>query len=171
VLVPVDYKTFAPKWMDGKAPRGSGIFMKEGRMNPVYYPTIYACSPENAGRHSVIQIPPKVRVHPDIPQKDLETLRAFDDIIIGGLVKATSWNDYWQAYSELMDRCIENIAPGSGFLYTPRIFAARPDILPPWNVNLGFSRFISLSELLVYPPEFENSKYHPEKYEGVQKKK
>jgi len=50
VLVPIDYKTFSPNWIDGKAPRGSGIFMKEGRMNPIYYPTIYACSPKNAGR-------------------------------------------------------------------------------------------------------------------------
>ncbi|HEX78227.1 MAG TPA: ABC transporter substrate-binding protein [Dehalococcoidia bacterium] len=161
----LDYKTFRPRWMDGKI--GPGIYLKNGRKYLVYYPTIYACSPENKGRHHVIQSPPKVEVNPDIPQEDLESLRCMDDLILGRLVPAKNWDEYWQAYSDIMDRCIEQIAPGSGFLFTPRIFAVRPGVLPEWEVNLGYNVPINLSELVVYPPEYEASAYHPAEYEGA----
>jgi len=160
----IDYKTFRPRWMDGNI--GAGIYLKDGRKYLVYYPTIYACSAENQGRHNVIQIPPKIKVNPDIPMKDLESLRAMDDLILDKLVPAANWDEYWKAYSEIMDRAIEQIAPGSGFLFTPRIFAARPGVLPKWEVNLGYNVPITLGELAIYPPEYEDAKYHPEEYEG-----
>ena len=140
---------------DGKI--GPGIYLKDGRKYQVYYPTIYACSPANKGRHQVIQIPPKVKVHPDIPKKDLESIRCIDDIIVGKLIPAKNWDDYWQAYSDIMDRAIEQIAPGSGFLFTPRIFAARPGVLPKWEVKLGYNVPIGLGELAIYPPEYEDA--------------
>jgi hypothetical protein len=104
-------------------------------------------------------------VNPKILPEDLKSLEAADDIILNRLAKAENWDQYWKAYSDLMDHCINNISPGSGILFTPRIFAARKGILPSWDVNLGLSRFINLQELIIYPPEYEDPKYQSETYE------
>lgn len=158
-----DYKTLRPKWQDGKL--GSGIYLKNGRKYLVYYPTIYANSPEKRGRHHLIQIPPKVQVNPDIPKEDLESLRCMDDLT-AKLISAKNWDEYWKTFSEIMDRSMEQIAPGSGFLFTPRIFAARPGVLPKWKINMGYIDAVGLADIVIYPPEYEDEKYHPVEWEG-----
>lgn len=161
----MDYSNFRTKW--GDATLGAGIYLKDGRKFLSYLPSLYAASPAQTGRYSVIPVPPppSIKVNPAIPMKDLETLRSMDDVI-DRLVVAKNWNEYWQAYSDLMDRCIDQIAPGSGFLFTNRTFAARPGILPKWDVNLSYQGAIGIDELAIYPPEFEDVKYHPVEYEG-----
>ncbi|UCE34761.1 MAG: hypothetical protein JSV40_02235, partial [Deltaproteobacteria bacterium] len=158
-----DYKTLRPKWQDGKL--GSGIFLKNGRKYLVYYPTLYANSPTKKGRHHLIQIPPDVEVHPDIPKEDLESLRCMDDLT-DKLIAAKNWDEYWMTFSEIMDRAMEQVAPGSGFLFTPRIFAARPGVLPKWEINLGYIDAVGVADIAIYPQEYEDDKYHPVEWEG-----
>jgi ABC-type transport system substrate-binding protein len=166
----MDYADLRVKWLDGKL--GPGILFNDGRKNLIYYSN-YSNSPEKSGRHSVIAIDlvnkkvlSDVEVNPDIPWDDLKTLASMDDLF-DQLNAAKSMDEYWQTYSDLMDRCIDQIVPGSGFLFTTRIFAARPGVLSDkWEISLGNYEPRNLSELAVYPPEYENAKYHPTKYEG-----
>jgi ABC-type transport system substrate-binding protein len=167
-----DYATFRPDWQDGKI--GAGVYLKDGRKNAIYYPTIYGNSPEGRGRHQLIDIDldtqtvlSDVEVNPDIPWEHLKSIKSMDNMISGDMVTAKSWDEYWAAYSKVMDHAIENVAPGSGFLFTNRIFAADPAIMPTqWDVNLGWDSKLNVKELAVVPPEFEDAKYHPVKYEG-----
>lgn len=166
-----DYKTLSSAWIDAKL--GSGVYLKDGRLNAYYLPSIYGCSPEAAGRNSVIQVPltGNQQVNPAIPMEDLLSIKSMDDLILGPILKAKNWDEYYTAYEQLMDRAIDQVAPGSGFLYTPRVFAVSKAAMPKWGdqINLGYSNHISLENFAIVPPEFEDSRYHPKEYEEPKK--
>jgi hypothetical protein len=82
------------------------------------------------------------------------------------MVPAKSWDEYYEGCAEMVAQAIDQIAPASGFLFTPRIFAARPGIMPEWDINMGYGMAVNLSELAIYPPEYEDSRYHSVKWEG-----
>ncbi|MEX2534545.1 MAG: ABC transporter substrate-binding protein [Trueperaceae bacterium] len=146
-----DYSTFRGNWGEGTA--GPGLYLKDARRRLLYYPSIYAGSPENGGRHSVIQVPPGPEtreVDPAIAPEDLETLRAFDEEL-EALSSASNWDEYWQTFSQIMDSAVDQIAPGSGLFFTPAIFAARPEVLPEWPVELGTTAGLWLPNLAEEP--------------------
>ncbi|MEX2534551.1 MAG: ABC transporter substrate-binding protein [Trueperaceae bacterium] len=150
-----DYSTFRNGWNTGMA--GSGLYLKDGRKYLIYYPSSYAHSPEFGGRHSVIQVPPGPEtreVHPDLPDQEVANLRAFDEEL-EALRTASSWDEYWDIYSGIMDRAIDQLAPGSGLFYTPAIFGARPGVVPEWDVTLGMVPQLWLPNIVELPPTAE----------------